>query len=153
MASRCHHALKKPVFDTLHTVHIHDIHTHDTYTHTIRTHTRARVRALYFVMRVSDFAILFSWCVRETQIFHLSLSFSLCSSSHLVIVTHAVNISFSSFLVFLRFYPSICFSLLLYNSFSQVVFPDEPREQIWSTSENLKKKHSKKHSSLARHRK
>lgn len=145
MASRCHHALKKPVFDTLHTVHIHDVHTQDTYTH---ARACACIIFCYASLRLCD--SIFVMCSRNADFPSLSLSFSLCSSSHLVIVTHAVNISFSSFL---RFYPSICFSLLLYNSFSQVVFPDEPREQIWSTSENLKKKHSKKHSSLARHRK
>lgn len=145
MASRCHHALKKPVFDTLHTVHIHDVHTHDTYTH---ARAYACIIFCYASLRLCD--SIFVMCSRNADFPSLSLSFSLCSSSHLVIVTHAVNISFSSFL---RFYPSICFSLLLYNSFSQVMFPDEPREQIWSTSENLKKKHSKKHSSLARHRK
>lgn len=145
MASRCHHALKKPVFDTLHTVHIHDVHTQDTYTH---ARACACIIFYYASLRLCD--SIFVMCSRNADFPSLSLSFSLCSSSHLVIVTHAVNISFSSFL---RFYPSICFSLLLYNSFSQVVFPDEPREQIWSTSKNLKKKHSKKHSSLARHRK
>lgn len=148
MASRCHHALKKPVFDTLHTVHIHDVHIHDVHTHDTYTHARACACIIfcYASLRLR-FYFRDVFAKRRFSI-SLSLFFSLCSSSHLVIVTHAVNISFSSFL---RFYPSICFSLLLYNSFSQVVFPDEPRKQIWSTSENLKKKHSKKHSS--RHRK
>lgn len=109
MASRCHHALKKPVFDTLHTVHIHDIH------------TRARVCIIfcYASLRLCD--SIFVMCSRNADFPSLSLSFSLCSSSHLVIVTHAVNISFSSFLVFLPFYPSICFSLLLYNSLTNSV--------------------------------
>lgn len=145
MASRCHHALKKPVFDTLHTVHIHDIH------------TRARVCVHYILLCESQTLRFYFRDVFAKRRFSISLSlflslFILSSrnryprSQHLFLIV-------SPFLVFLPFYPSICFSLLLYDSFSQVMFPDEPREQIWSTSENLKKKHSKKHSSLARHRK
>lgn len=113
MASRCHHALKKPVFDTLHTVHIHDVHTQDTYTH---ARACACIIFCYASLRLCD--SIFVMCSRNADFPSLSLSFSLCSSSHLVIVTHAVNISFSSFL---RFYPSICFSLLLYNSLTNSV--------------------------------
>lgn len=127
MASRCHHALKKPVFDTLHTVHIHDVHTHDTYTH---ARACACIIFCYASLRLCD--SIFVMCSRNADFPSLSLFLSLfiLSSRNRYPRSQHLFLIVSPFLVFLSFYPSICFSLLLYNSFSQVVFPDEPREQI-----------------------